>query len=103
MPIDMAVVDYISTNTSATEKKYPPMKEPWTRVVSYKAYRHIVCFGAINIATNANNISTDGIGVVVFASPFASYDIKGMLGDKSANFRRDLTKKTHSVKVKRML
>ena len=69
------------------------MKEPWTRVVSYKAYCHIVRFGAINIATNANNVSTDRIGVVVFASPFASYDIKSMLGDKLAIFPSRLNEK----------
>ena len=58
------------------------MQEPWTWVISDKAYGHVVRCHAEIIATNGNDISTDRIGIIICVGPCASDDIEGMLGAK---------------------
>jgi len=55
------------------------MQEPWARVISDKAYCHVVRFDTENIAADGNDISTDRINIVVCVGSCTSDNIEGML------------------------
>ena len=59
--------------------------------------------GAVNIAADANDVSTDRIVIVICGVPCAADDIKDMLSTKSAIFQSRYKDDTHSVEVERML
>ena len=66
------------------------MEEPWTGIVSDEAYCHVVCSQALWIATNANNVSTDRISIVICARSCTSNDIEGVLGCSSDIYRQGI-------------
>jgi hypothetical protein len=82
----MAFGKNISATNFVSGKQYSPVQEPWTYVIGDKTYSYVVCLGAVNIASDANNVPTDRIFKIIRASPCTTNDIESVLDRESDIF-----------------
>ena len=74
------------------------MQNPGTGVVSHKSNGNII----VGLA-NANNISLNGVDVVVSGAAGAADDVEGVLRKASGSSTKTIKTKTHAVQMHRML